>query len=224
MNIQKICRTKHFFKALTPNIALRSGSLNLKGMFDTCNLFGWFFVGSCTGVPPLLSCVSPLVAPAAAVTAAVAAAFCCGAAAAVSDSAGCSQGKAVAAAAALAGLLFTMVTAAAAAACCSAATTAAAAAAAAVAGWGGGLNGGPAAAAGGGRRGTAAVFSSAGFTSPFWVGKPAGAAAPNGAVIPVWTMCWKENRNCSKGLSKKISTNLSFKLKYVPLLPKQQNL
>ena len=24
-------------------MALKSGSLNLNGMFDTCNLFGWFF-------------------------------------------------------------------------------------------------------------------------------------------------------------------------------------
>lgn len=30
-------------KSLTPNIDLKSGSLNLNGIFDTCNLFGWFF-------------------------------------------------------------------------------------------------------------------------------------------------------------------------------------
>lgn len=28
---------------LTPNIALKSGSRNLNGIFDTCNRFGWFF-------------------------------------------------------------------------------------------------------------------------------------------------------------------------------------
>lgn len=57
---------------------------------------------------------------------------------------------------------------------------------------GGGLKGGPAPAvaapAGGGKRGTAGL-SSAGLTSPFWAGNPAGVAAPNGVVIPVWTMC-----------------------------------
>lgn len=63
--------------------------------------------------------------------------------------------------------------------------------------------GGPAPAvaapAGGGSSGTAGGLFSSGFTSPFWAaaGNPAGAAAaaaaaPNGVVMPVWTMCWKQ--------------------------------
>lgn len=34
---------KKIVKNLTPNIALKSGSLNLKGIFDTWSLFGWLF-------------------------------------------------------------------------------------------------------------------------------------------------------------------------------------
>lgn len=147
-------------------MALRSGSLNRKGMFETCNRFGWFFVGSDVGLVPT--------GAASGVPAAAGGATVPSTTSGLDADGGCSHVKE--AEDPLAGL-FTMATV-----CCSAA------------GWGGGgLNGGPAAAvAGGGNRATS--FTSA-FTSPFCAGKPAGAAAPNGALIPVWTICFKRNRN-----------------------------
>lgn len=133
-------------------MALKSGSLNLNGMFETWSLFGWFLEGS-------VDCVT--VVPVSVVSAVEV-----GGAAAVSGSGGCCCSHVVYG---LAGLLTGC--------CCSAVAV----------GWGGGLKGGPA--AGGGSRG--ASFTSA-FISPFWAANPAGAAAPNGALIPVCTMCCKK--------------------------------
>lgn len=64
---------------LTPNMALKSGSLNLKGILDTCSLLGWFLLISaadCSAVTPdvagtiWFACVLPGTVPSTVVPAA----------------------------------------------------------------------------------------------------------------------------------------------------------